>query len=72
MFHEIQPHHLRRKLESYDVLFWDFDGVIKDSVSTKSSCFERLFLPCSISTLEKISSHHFDNGGVSRYVKIPL
>ena len=72
MFHEILPHQLRHKFESYDILFWDFDGVIKDSVFIKSSCFERLFLPCSIDTLEKIRSHHIVNGGVSRFEKIPL
>ena len=25
------------------VIFWDFDGVIKDSVEAKSSAFEKIF-----------------------------
>jgi|TARA_Y100000310_G_C20511448_1_gene729077 beta-phosphoglucomutase-like phosphatase (HAD superfamily) len=27
------------------VIFWDFDGVIKDSVNVKTRAFEKLFLP---------------------------
>ena len=32
-------------LKNYDVIFWDFDGVIKESVEVKSNAFEQLFSP---------------------------
>ena len=30
--------------DHYQYIFWDFDGVIKDSVLLKSDAFEQLFL----------------------------
>jgi phosphoglycolate phosphatase-like HAD superfamily hydrolase len=61
-----------RAIESSSLLFWDFDGVIKDSVDIKTSAYERLFekFPPEISL--KIRRHHINHGGVSRYDKIPL
>ena len=53
-------------------VFWDFDGVIKDSVESKSDAFEKLFLPFGTGISKKVKSHHEDNGGVSRYDKLPL
>ena len=32
-------------IKTASVIFWDFDGVIKDSVSVKSDAFVQLFLP---------------------------
>ena len=32
-------------LKTMQVVFWDFDGVIKDSVVVKSKGYEKLFLP---------------------------
>ena len=53
-------------------IFWDFDGVIKDSVSVKSDAFEELFLPFGSDVAKKIRMHHEDNGGMSRYDKLPI
>lgn len=59
-------------LNSAELVFWDFDGVIKDSLEVKSRAFENLFRPFGTEALEAIGSHHRLNGGLSRYEKIPL
>jgi len=53
-------------------IFWDFDGVIKDSVGLKSDAFSELFSSSDKTVVNKINEHHELNGGVSRYEKIPL
>ena len=53
-------------------IFWDFDGVIKDSVGVKSDAFEELFLPYGKEFARKVRKHHEDNGGMSRFDKLPL
>ena len=52
------------------VIFWDFDGVIKDSVPVKTEAFRKIFLPFGIDVANKVVEHHLENGGVSRYKKI--
>ena len=54
------------------LVFWDFDGVIKDSVDVKTTAFERLFLPYGQEIANQVRQHHEANGGVSRFDKIPL
>lgn len=54
------------------LIFWDFDGVIKDSVGVKSQAFEKLFLPYGQELTNRVRRHHESNGGVSRFQKIPL
>ena len=54
------------------LVFWDFDGVIKDSVSSKTAAFEQLFSPFGSDVVSRIRHHHESNGGVSRFDKIPL
>ncbi len=54
------------------IIFFDFDGVIKDSVEVKSSAFEQLFLPFGNEVATKVRDHHEANGGMSRYEKIPV
>lgn len=55
-----------------ELIFWDFDGVIKDSVSVKTSAFEKLFLPYGQKIAQEVKKHHEANGGVSRFEKMPL
>ena len=55
-----------------NVVFWDFDGVIKDSVQVKSDAFEQLFLPFGKVVAKKVKTHHEENGGMSRYDKLPI
>ena len=59
-------------LHKFKVIFWDFDGVIKDSVIVKREAFNKLFLNEGIVLTKKIAQHHINNGGISRYKKIPL
>jgi phosphoglycolate phosphatase-like HAD superfamily hydrolase len=53
-------------------LFWDFDGVIKDSLSVKSDAFERLLTPFGAELAARVRRHHERNGGMSRIKKLPL
>lgn len=62
----------RVRLRSFRMLFWDFDGVIKESVSIKSDAFERLFAPFGAAVAARVREHHECNGGLSRYQKLPL
>ena len=59
-------------LQRYAVLFWDFDGVIKDSVDVKGAAFERLFAPFGDGVAARVRRHHEQHGGVSRYEKLRL
>ena len=59
-------------LEESDIVFWDFDGVIKETNQLKADAFVNLFKNCSIETRNKIRDYHNANEGVSRYEKIPL
>ena len=59
-------------LEKSSVIFWDFDGVIKDSLEVKASAFENLFSEYDQTILKQIKKHHLEFGGVSRFEKIPL
>lgn len=63
---------LNRLLENFTIIFWDFDGVIKDSLDVKSNAFAKLFSPFGDKLTNKIVDHHNNNGGVSRFKKIPL
>ena len=59
-------------LSSAKIIFWDFDGVIKESISEKGSAFLELFDFADANTKRLISDHHNENGGLSREEKIPL
>lgn len=62
----------RALLRRYSVLFWDFDGVIKESVEVKGAAFERLFAPFGAELATRVRRHHEQHGGVSRYEKLRL
>ncbi|HEY1018679.1 MAG TPA: HAD hydrolase-like protein [Sediminibacterium sp.] len=54
------------------VVFWDFDGVVKESVEIKTIAFIKLFEPFGADVTNKVREHHLLNGGMSRFKKIPL
>ena len=60
-----------KRIKKARVIFWDFDGVIKDSVPVKTEAFRKIFLPFGVDIANKVVTHHLANGGVSRYKKIP-
>jgi len=52
-------------------IFWDFDGVIKDSVEVKTRAFEQLFQSFGVDIAKRVRGHHEAHGGMSRFEKIP-
>jgi len=53
-------------------VFFDFDGVIKDSMNVKSLAFEQIFSSFGQKLSEKIKLHNEENGGMSRFDKLPI
>ena len=51
------------------VIFFDFDGVIVESVDIKTEAFKKLFEYESEDVVKKIIEYHLNNMGVSRYDK---
>ena len=64
----MKQEHFRR----YRQVFWDFDGVIKDSVSVKEEAFVELFAAFGPTVAAKVREHHRGHGGMSRFEKIPF
>ena len=54
------------------VIFWDFDGVIKDSVKVKSTAFGQLFESFGEDVVKRVREHHEANSGISRFDKLPI
>ena len=50
-------------------IFFDFDGVILDSVDCKTNVFESMYMNYGVDIAEKVKRHHLENGGVSRFEK---
>lgn len=59
-------------IRAYATLFWDFDGVIKESVAVKADAFEQLFAPFGAELAARVREHHERHGGLSRFEKVPL
>ena len=55
-------------ISAYKNFVFDFDGVIKNSVSVKGEAFADIFSK-SEATKKLIINHHNSNGGVSRFEK---
>ncbi len=51
-------------------IFFDFDGVIVDSNSTKTEAFRTLFSDYDDETIAQVVAYHQQNGGISRVEKI--
>lgn len=50
-------------------IFFDFDGVILDSVDCKTQAFEAMYLKYGQEIANQVKSYHLENGGVSRFEK---
>ena len=57
-------------VSKFQYLFWDFDGVIKDTIRVKGEAFKDLFFEESESFKTKILNYHLENQGISRHEKI--
>jgi len=53
-------------------LFFDFDGVIVDSIATKTEAFRILFKDYPDAVIQKVLEYHKQHGGISRVDKIAL
>lgn len=51
-------------------IIFDFDGVILDSVPTKTEAYRKLFHEFPVDKIEQLINYHIQNGGISRYVKV--
>ena len=58
--------------KNYKIIFWDFDGVIKESTEIKTKAFQELFRLFGEEVVAKVTGHHVNNGGMSRFKKIPI
>ncbi len=56
-------------IEKCDHLFFDFDGVILDSVGVKTDAFKTMYRKYGTEIMNKVAKHHVENGGMSRYDK---
>jgi beta-phosphoglucomutase-like phosphatase (HAD superfamily) len=53
----------------YEAFFFDFDGVLADSVEVKTRAFARLFEPHGPEVVERVVAHHRYHGGMTRVEK---
>jgi HAD superfamily hydrolase (TIGR01549 family) len=56
-------------VKDYQALFFDFDGVLADSVEVKTKAFARLFEPFGPEVRAKVVDHHRRHSGVTRVEK---
>lgn len=57
--------------KNYKYFIFDFDGIIKESINAKNEAYCKLFEKYKFAS-KSIEKHHMQNGGISRYEKIPL
>lgn len=57
------------QLKKYKTIFWDFDGVILDSMKIRDLGFEKTLASYPKEQVERLLKYHNLNGGLSRYVK---
>jgi beta-phosphoglucomutase-like phosphatase (HAD superfamily) len=53
----------------YEAFFFDFDGVLADSVEVKTRAFAKLFEPHGPEVVRKVIDHHRRHGGMTRVEK---
>ena len=60
----------RSKVISPQIIFFDFDGVLVESVEIKNYAFRNLYAEHGEGIVEKVLAHHAEHGGISRVLKI--
>ena len=53
----------------WQAVFFDFDGVILDSVHVKTEAFAQMFRPYGSEVERQVVNYHVRNGGISRFEK---
>lgn len=61
-----------QQLSQPKLIFWDFDGVIKESIEVKTQAYMQLVQPFGDGIVERVQEHHEAHGGMSRFDKLPL
>lgn len=56
-------------MKKWQAVFWDFDGVVLDSVHVKTRAFARMFSKFGPEVEKAVVDYHLSNGGVSRFEK---
>ena len=54
---------------NWEAVFFDFDGVILDSVHVKTEAFAKMFRKYGTDIEKKVVEYHLENGGISRFEK---
>ncbi len=60
----------KKSIKEFELIFFDFDGVIKKSNEVKTEAFKKIFSKFGKDIVSKVESHHLENLGVSRVKKI--
>ena len=60
------------EFSKFQHVFWDFDGVIKESLDVKADVFVSLFADQPIEIQNRVREYHLANGGQSRFEKFRL
>lgn len=63
---------IKHIIKEYQVIFWDFDGVIKESVDAKTLGYAQLFDSYGPHIQKLVIQHHIKHCGISRFEKIPF
>ena len=58
-----------RGLMNWQAIFFDFDGVVLDSVNVKTKAFARMFRQYGPGVEKSVVDYHLNNGGISRFEK---
>jgi phosphoglycolate phosphatase-like HAD superfamily hydrolase len=53
----------------WQAVFWDFDGVVLDSVNVKTKAFSLMFSQYGPDVEKAVVEYHLANGGISRFEK---
>ena len=61
---------IKSLIDKSELLIFDFDGVLANSVEVKTRAFALLYKPYGEKVVEKVLEHHTANEGISRFDKI--
>jgi beta-phosphoglucomutase-like phosphatase (HAD superfamily) len=61
---------IKKIIPDLKAIFFDFDGVLVDSVSIKELAYQEIFEPYGREAVESITLYHRENGGIDRHKKI--